>query len=261
MVRHLRDDAPHLTGELFGTAFDHAIQATLQKQPEDRIGSAKEILALLNTAEADLPAMQVPTVGPPEASNIVSGITIQAPPSKAQRARWTVLLALLGLIAASLLWLVFFDSKLEPVDLVGVSQTAQETQPQTVAANVVVPTTPDVGVSQQDLGFEFDEDAGEPDVVASPVHKPKEPKKKVEDTPDKVEMVTFRVGSTPADATVTFDGVLVGNTPLKRQVKVGDKVVRVRVSHVGYKHEVFELIPDQDQEVNTKLDYERIKMF
>ena len=261
MVRHLRDDAPHLTGELFGTAFDHAIQATLQKQPEDRIGSAKEILALLNTAEADLPAMQVPTVGPPEASNIVSGITIQAPPAKAQRARWTVLLALLGLIAASLLWLVFFDSKLEPVDLVGVSQTAQETQPQTVAANVVVPTTPDVGVSQQDLGFEFDEDAGEPDVVASPVHKPKEPKKKVEDTPDKVEMVTFRVGSTPADATVTFDGVLVGNTPLKRQVKVGDKVVRVRVSHVGYKHEVFELIPDQDQEVNTKLDYERIKMF
>jgi serine/threonine protein kinase len=261
MVRHLRDDAPHLTGELFGTVFDHAIQATLQKQPEDRIGSAKEILALLDTAEADLPAMTAPTVGSSDASNIVSGISIQAPPSKAQRVRWTVLLALLGLIAGSLLWLVFFDAKTEPVDLVGASQTTQNTQPQTIAAIVVPTSTPDVGNSTQDLGFEFDEDMGEPDVVASPVHKPKEPKKKVEDTPAAVEMVTFRVGSTPADATVTFDGVLVGNTPLKRQVKVGDKVVRVRVSHVGYKHEVFELIPDQDQEVNTKLDYERIKMF
>ncbi len=261
MVRHLRDDAPHLTAELFGSAFDHAIQASLQKQPEDRIGTARELRNLLDTPEADLPPIPIPLELPEEGSSLISGIAIQAPPSKAQRARWTVLLALLGLIAGSLLWLVFFDAK--PVELVVANQTTQTTQmPQTTQApQTVAAVLPDIDAPREDVGFEFEDDVVEPDaVIASPIHKPKEPKKKPEE-PAKSELVTFRVGSTPADATVTFDGVLVGNTPLKRDVKAGDKVVRIRVSHVGYKHEVFELTPDQDQEVNARLDYERIKMF
>ncbi len=266
MVRHLRDDAPHLTAELFGSAFDHAIQASLQKQPEDRIGTARELRNLLETAEADLPPIPIPIELPDEGSSLISGIAIQAPPSKAQRARWTVLLALLGLIAGSLLWLVFFDAK--PVELVAGNQTAQAQAPQTAqvsqttqATQTVAAIAAEVDAGPADTGFEFQEDIVEPAaVIASPIHKPKEPKKKP-DEPAVSEMVTFRVGSTPADATVTFDGVLVGNTPLKREVKVGDKVVRIRVSHVGYKHEVFELTPDQDQEVNARLEYERIKMF
>ncbi|MEZ4460628.1 MAG: protein kinase [bacterium] len=256
MVRHLRDDAPHLPGELFNSAFDNAIQACLQKQPDDRVESAALVRELLNTAPENLPPIKR-AVAPPEVSSIQSGVAIAPPPK--HTARWSITFVLLGLIAASLLWLVFFDDKPEPVVLTTTTaQVPVVEQPQTVAVEVP-PVTPDMGAPDLS-GFEF----GEDDTPAEPVEVPKhkDPKKRPDEPKDeKAQTVVFRVNSTPADATVTFDGVLVGNTPVKREVKAGDQVIRVRVSHVGYKHEVFELTPDKDQEVNARLDYERIKMF
>ena len=49
MVRHLRDDAPHLPGELFNSAFDNAIQAFLLKQPDHHVESDALVRELLKT--------------------------------------------------------------------------------------------------------------------------------------------------------------------------------------------------------------------
>lgn len=264
MVRHLRDDAPHLPGDLYGSAFDLAIQACLQKQPEDRVESAAEIRRLLNTPQANLPPMRQ-AVAAPEVSAVQGG-GIQPGPTKAHTVRWIALFGLLGLIAISLLWLVFFGEKKEPVDLSSQTNQVAVVEPaaksQTIAApvepNPVV--EPDAGADV--LGFEFGVEAASATPTPPKPKELKESKKRAnEPKEEKPRTVMFRVNSTPVDATVTFDGVLVGNTPMQREVKVGENAIRVRVSHVGYKHEVFELVPDRDQEVNARLDYERIKMF
>lgn len=262
MVRHLRDDPPLLPEPLTGSVWDHAIQVCLQKQPEDRVESAAKLKALLNTAQEDLPALPPPS-SPVETSALNTlPPPVEVAPAPAHTARWVVVFALLGLISVSLLWLVFFDDKPEPVDIVVAPQTAAQTVEQVVPATAAQVVEVAEEPAPDTDGFEFGEETVEEPVKAAEPVKVKDSKKKPEPSSEQAgTKVTFRINSTPPDATVTFDGVLVGNTPVKRDVKVSDKVVRVRVSHVGYKHEVFELTPDQDHEINARLEFERIKMF
>lgn len=265
MVRHLRDDAPHLPAPLTGSAFDVAIQMCLQKQPEDRVESATKLKEILHTPPEHLPALPPPSA-PVETSALSNFVPAAQTPAeaKAQSVRWGVAFALMGLILASLVWIMFAPDDNPVTVVVTPPQTASQTNAAVVASTQTVAPAGEPDGGEDDAGFEFDEgvEIGDPvESVATPT-KPKEPKKKPEDAPsEKAATVTFTVNSTPTDATVTIDGVLVGNTPVKRKVPSSDKVVRVRVSHVGYKHEVFELAADRDQEVNARLEYERIKMF
>lgn len=256
MVRHLRDDAPHLPEPWTHSVFDHVILRCLAKQPEDRVGSAEEIQKLL-----DGPAPPPPVVVVEEPAEVVSSPSSStllnvAPPLPSSKARWIVA-ALMVILLSSLTWKVW--TALSGVERVTVEPEPITTPIATVEPVVepVEPVKPDVGpdLPEHDaaLGFEFQEEE-----IPRPRPKDKRPKD-VETVQN--EMVTLHITTTPPNATVTMDGVPVGNTPLEHNVPKNDQTITIRISLLGYKNEVLKVSPTQDVKKDLKLEFERIKMF
>jgi serine/threonine protein kinase len=120
MVRHLRDDPEPLPEEFQNTAMGEAVARCLEKQPWDRIGTARELIEILESALDDLPTMtrkrpssgprQPPRVEVPEPST--DETVVRDAPSPAQtvpRGKLAVVVGLMVILAVSVgwkLWLV-----------------------------------------------------------------------------------------------------------------------------------------------------------
>lgn len=263
MVRHLKDDAPHLPEPWTNSAFDHAIQRCLEKQPFDRVESAAEIRELLNSE----PPVVVPIPSVTEETPIKDG-------SRLRRYRAVLLaLALFAVLAISVGWKIWTakDAFKKDRELEAVTVTVPDPKPE---IEVHVPPEPDLGSDDlaesvsdagdaQDVpdsgeepsGFEFEED---PQPQPRPKDRtPAEPKTKVEVR----ETVKIVLTTSPPNASVTFDGVPVGNSPVEKTVSKSDETITVRVSLLGYKNEVLKITPQDDVEREVRLQFDRIKMF
>ncbi len=270
MVRHLRDDAPYLPGTLEGSTLDVAVQACLEKQPEDRIESAVALRELLNSNQtADL-----------EERRQTEEQEEMPPPKQANPAIYAMVGALITILMLSIAWKFWLAKEAvdspEPVvvatpDLGNAPEPDMAPKIEEPVEEPVIAKAPDLGSA--DMGADAEGDAGEiefsmdeglrvrnPDRRKKP-KEPKEPKEAVE-KPDEnaVEKVAIFIKSTPSDASVTLDGAPIGNTPLTRKIGRSDKQVVIRVSLLGYKNKTIRVVPDKDVQVDVRLDYERIKM-
>jgi hypothetical protein len=263
MVRHLRDDAPHLPEPWTHSVFDHVILRCLAKQPEDRVASAQEIQRLLDGPAPPPPVAVIPE---PEVSSVTmsspstSALLNVGPPLPSSKARWVVA-GLMVILLTSLTWKVW--TALSGVErVVEIQEPVADPQVAVVAEPKVIETPepepvedPDAGKDPQDgsVGFEFQEEE-----VPRPRPKDKRPKE-VESAVK--EMVTLSITTTPANASVTIDGVPVGNTPLEHSVLKDEESLTIRISLLGYKNEVLKISPTQNIKRDLKLEFERIKMF
>lgn len=266
MVRHLRDEPPHLPGAYRGSAFDLAVQACLEKQPLDRVESAKKIREILDSNP--VPADQA---GLAAVENAQDTEHEDSPGTKSKKAvSAAAIFFMLLILAVSVGWKVWY--------------VAQEHDSESIATVEDVPADPiptppavDGGSArgmvaqvEEPSGFDFDEDTGlnlaEPDVsepapeeIAAEA-KPR-PREKKEPRKEEVEKITIVVKSNPTHASVSIDGIPVGNTPVHHEVPISDDEVKIRVSLLGYKNETFTVAAKKDTEVNARLQFDRIKMF
>lgn len=263
MVRHLRDDAPHLPEPWTHSVFDHVILRCLAKQPEDRVASAQEIQRLLDGPAPPPPVAVIPE---PEVSSVTmsspstSALLNVGPPLPPSKARWVVA-GLMVILLTSLTWKVW--TALSGVERVAeIQEPVADPQVAVVAEPEIIKTPepepvedPDAGKGPEDgsVGFEFQEEE-----VPRPRPKDKRPKE-VESAVK--EMVTLSITTTPANASVTIDGVPVGNTPLEHSVLKDEGSLTIRISLLGYKNEVLKISPTQNIKRDLKLEFERIKMF
>lgn len=272
MVRHLKDDAPHLPEPWTHSAFDHAVQRCLEKQPFDRVETAGEVLELLKSE----PPKKVQRAKSTDSQ--IYDRTTQETAEKKQRLLLAVL-AILGILLVSIgwkLWTVQSSIRAEEEVVVAPPQVVEvqpEVAPKPPEADqglhkISELENPDAGTETP--GFEFEDvepteptEPTEPEGVAVETKTPK-PREKTEQAPkvaEKAETVKISLMTNPSNASVTFDGVPVGNSPVERQVPKSDDEITVRISLLGYKNEVVKIAPQADVSREIKLQFDRIKMF
>ena len=300
MVRHLRDPAPPIPEPVAGTPLGLAIERCLEKQPWDRVDSARALIELLETQEGDLPTLPRPQSG--RRSPATLGAPIALPDtnpdvtdvSKPDIVRSTyrnpaVLAAgalIVSVLAVSIGWKVRLathatDPSDTPVAEAGelpvaqpvVALTPPETKPEPPPA-----TAPDVGSSGPAMVFGETADVGT--VEASPEPEPTDPPREADEPrkpvrvqrrtrPDPpvdaekeraMEKIEIDFTSVPTNASVTIDGVPVGSTPLRRQLVAG-KAIEVRFSHIGYKEKVVTMTPSGEQRsVRANLEKDHLRL-
>lgn len=263
MVRHLRDEPPHLPGAYRGSAFDLAVQGCLEKQPLDRVESAARVREILdsNPAPDDATGLAAVEEGAQEHAD--------SPGRSSRKAvSLAAIVVMLLILTISVGWKVWYAT-----------QANDEADQPLTKEEAVVKTEPvDVGlkavIEEEPSSFAFDEDGGlnlaafdmgsevedEP-AVATKVEPVDKPVKKPVVEKEKAELVTISIESTPSNASVSIDGIPVGNTPVQHRVSRSEEVVKVRVSLLGYKNETFSVAPKRDVEIKAKLQFDRIKMF
>lgn len=288
MVRHLRDEPPELPEVYRGTAFEVAVSACLEKQPLDRVESAAHLLQILSgdsgiSDKAAREGLAMPPVELDQPEHVPE--SEESSSSKSVR-RAAIIAALLGVIlVASVGWKVWYAFK--------EASAGSESTPTAVVIPTDVPDTGDVEeTTPGDLvedgvaaGFDFDEDTGlnlsgdhdagedatiaeetpeeadDKDAVATATQDRKKPREDRQPQAPVVEKVTLSIRSDPPNASVSVDGVHVGNTPLESRIDRGDEPVTIRLSLLGYKNETYTVTPSQDSTLEADLQFDRIKMF
>jgi len=253
MVRHLKDDAPHLPEPWTHSAFDHAIQRCLEKQPFDRVESAAEIRELLNS--------EPPKVVPPAPT--MDETPVEAVPSVRRNRALPIVIGLCAVLALSVGWKIWTAKKSLDAEAEVVVTEPPTLAPEHVAIVVPEPAPvleDDLGMADSDedvelAGYEFEEE------VPQPRPRPKDRRPAEQKLDSVAEKVRIILTTSPPNASVTFDGVPVGNSPVDKTVSKSDEAITVRVSLLGYKNEVLKITPKSDVEKEVRLQFDRIKMF
>ena len=268
MVRHLRDDLPPLAEEIAHTPFGHAIRRCLEKQPWDRIGSATEVIEILEATDGaqiaqvqKRPSQELRGHGPTSPDETV----VDAPD---RRGLWFVL----GVVLVALFVVaVGYAAYQSAVGVPGTDANAREPERPIPQPSVEpIPVKPaELAVAVPDLGHE-PADLGntgvamvfppQPDAAVEPPEpvKPPRPVEKVrtpaprpdrdkdprprDSVPAEAATVEVQVVSVPSNANVTIDGIPVGATPLTHSLEL-EKPVQVRITHIGYKEKTVRLTP------------------
>lgn len=267
MVRHLRDEHDPLPPLAEASPIGEAITRALEKQPWDRVGSAREMRELLEQPTDDIdetivrfaPATRGDESGRPAGPQQAKDRQIPLPLIGA-------LLLIVGVLIASIGWKVWLAADATAVagkPEVGAAREPDLGTPVVVAVPEPV-VEPDVGLATADSGMTFvvkpDAGAEEQDAGAleAPVAKPAVPKHRSK--PPAVALVELDILSEPENAIVTLDGSPIGNTPTRRTVPA-DESVEVRFSHIGYKDHVVRLTPSgKRQTVSAKLEREQLQL-
>lgn len=265
MVRHLRDDPPALPEELRDTVFNVAVHRCLEKQPWDRVGSAAELIAILETTDPSLlPPLKRPSqelrsgalaeVGPDDETFVRDKLELPPPPVAAKQTRlpWVLVALLVVVLLVVVVWAMMGqDEHVVPTPpvVIAVGQDlapVDATEPQQVVRFTEVDAgEADAAVAQ----LEFEPDVGaemaetpEENAVAAPVRTPRTPRP----TPAPVVTeVRLEVTSVPTNATVVIDGVPAGATPLQRAFALNEPV-EVRFSHIGYRDTTVRVTPTEE---------------
>jgi serine/threonine protein kinase len=194
MVRHLRDEPEPLPEEFVDTALGVAITQCLEKQPWDRIGSARDLIEILEPALDDLPTLSRPRPmsGPrPPAGVSVPDVavdeTLVDEPRRERPIPWAklaivgVLLTILAVSVGWKLWLVA-DRSAEDDSPVVVRTPADEPPEDHDHEGAVegplratAPESVDAGEGEgEGIVIEADETESEPDAGTRSVERPAE---------------------------------------------------------------------------------------
>lgn len=263
MVRHLRDDPPDLPDHLRETVFNVAIHRCLEKQPWDRISSASELIAVLETTDASTlpPLKKRPSqelrsgeLGPDEETIVRPSSATQeaAAEPRSRSLPWV----LVGVLAVALLTVIVIWTTTGGDDAAAETTQTVLAEPAQVVEPAATPTAPEPMVFAPEPEPEAlppdddlpDEDRADDDAptevevatslaTAQPKRTPRPRPQPA--APTEVEL---EVTSIPASANVIIDGVPVGETPLHRAFALNEPV-EVRFSHIGYKDMTVRVTP------------------
>jgi predicted Ser/Thr protein kinase len=270
MVSHLRDEPPPLPKELGLGAWQRAIDLCLQKQPDDRIDSARALREVLEADEH--------IVGPGASSRKLSTV-----PSPSRSSQWLGALALV--IIAMLSGVIFWQW------YGGLTGTGDR------AGEIVVTSEGVVGDEGSDArrkaGQEGEEGKDEPEqqggagasergtasVAVEPelVSEEERPvsrgtrgledrggartvKKAADEDSGDLTYVSLRIRSLPENARVSMDGRPIGTTPIVRELPLGDLPIRVDFSLIGYRDNFVTIVPDRDQTIEVKMERGRLQL-
>ncbi|MFU8802802.1 MAG: protein kinase domain-containing protein [Bradymonadaceae bacterium] len=262
MVSHLRDEPPPLPRELGHGAWQRAIDLCLQKQPDDRIESAREIRAILEADEK--------IVGP--GSKKIS--THGKPSSK------PVWVALIAITIVIVLGLVLLWQGLQPeMHVVESEVTAAGTNPSEPQAEPdEVEFFFEAGAEEEfiaaDLEFDSEADHGEeggeenedeatlaPEAELAPARRSSSPVPSPEEPVEVLdERISLQVSSIPENARVSIDGRPIGTTPLVHRVAPTEQGLRLSFSLIGYRDKQVSIVPDKDQNVEIRLERGRLQL-
>ena len=265
MVRHLRDDPPDLPDHLRETVFNVAIHRCLEKQPWDRIGSASELIAVLETTDASSlpPLKKRPSqelrsgeLGPDEETIVrPSSATQEAAEPRSRSLPWV----LVGVLAVALLTVIVVWTMTGGDGVAAETTQTALVEPTPVVEEVATPAdAPEPMVFAPEPAELHPTDELPPDEPADPTDDAPEvevatatttpqPKRapRPQPTPAAPTEVELEVTSIPASANVVIDGVPVGETPLQRVFALNEPV-EVRFSHIGYKDMTVRVTPSSN---------------
>ncbi len=279
MVRHLRDDPPPAPESVAGTGLAVAIERALEKQPWDRIGSARELIELLETPAHQLPQSPRPASGrisqmgakaeAVEIPNVDPEATLIDRP--ASHRRGALLLGGALLVVVALLTVLILVGQREDEGPDGIAEagelplpvvTEEALEPPVIFEPEVAEPSGVESESAADVGMRFfveESDAGTAAVAKAPealddderdppaepaAERPSSPRKRTPPPEPAVELVEVRFASIPTNASVRIDGFPAGSTPLKKSLPAG-REVEVRFTHIGYKERTIMVTPDQ----------------
>lgn len=289
MVRHLRDALPDLPPAIAGTTFGIAIERCMEKQPWDRIGSAEELIEILEAADASevkavhrRPSQELRGQRPTEADET----TVSAQENKGSV--WF----LVGVVAVALIVVAVgynvyreaatADAEPAPPDVTATKPPLVDPNPDPDPPDPDPEPDPNPVAAVPDLGSSESIDAGRnpsgaamvfgpspvPDAgqPVEPETPPKvtekvDPKPRPKPTPkdpkpeEQAKMIDVRISATPEGTSVTLSGTPVGRTPFTRAFEVG-KPVRLKFTHIGYKDKELTLTPGDDTpSLEVKLEH------
>lgn len=262
MVSHIKDDPPRLPQELSAAGFSRAIDWALQKQPDERVPSARVMREVL---EEDDPAFIAGGKGSEAASASL------ASPTKA-----LVAIALAATVVIVLLVLVVLMER-DPVVKLATPQVENESME--FSAMDPVESTPEEEVDEVDeLVFEvedelFIDEFDEPPPSEEPVVQWRErpvrvaqeqsPRQEsgtaVKEEPEAAQ-ITLRITTDPDGARVSLNGAPIGTSPITRQLPRTKEALELGFSMIGYRDKVVQVVPDEDRAVDVRLERGRLEL-
>lgn len=284
MVSHIRDPAPRLPETEAMLPFQRAVEWSLRKQPDERAPSARALRELLEEDDPRRYAEATRTVG------VVS--SEEAGKRNLRGAMVAILVA--AILVLLLLVLVLGSADEERSPQMGVAAPFEEVAEPAIDAATWEQQAgePDTfGVADDEVIFDdkqVDDEApmaseppDEPPDVAEPPRRPAseregriEPavEREVEVALEDVESgsivdeqlaspeVVLDIRSQPEGAMVTLDGTPIGTSPVQRRVRRGEATIKIGFSMIGYRDTVLEIVPDEDQTAEVRLERARIDL-
>ncbi len=266
MVAHIRDDAPTLPDDPGMRPFDRGLAKALEKQPDDRVQSARQLRTIF---EEDAPVRPTATAAQPAA--VEQGGGALSVPLVATVAAASIVLFLMVLLVLQ------GDDAEEPVvqQVVIVEESAQSDgggQPDEGSGEVPMEELAEEEPSEEELHEDPSDQepeaeevleavATDPPVEESPRSARAQPRPSREEEPEPpAQEVELEIVTDPAAARVSVDGRPVGMSPLTHTVTRGDGELEIGFSLMGYNDTVHTVVPDRSQTVKVKLERGRLQL-
>ena len=288
MVSHIKDPAPELPGDPAMDPFRRAVRWALEKQPDDRVPTARafrEVLAQ-DAPEGEGDAEESAAPPPADDRQLIK-------PLVAVAAAMSVVVLLLVVVVVqggvdsgdsgddgepTTTERVVADGGDEgagddPTATSGDDevQPGEETGEGDVDDDEVAAAPDDETSDDQDRDDEQEiaEADDEPEIVDDAESPPPEPGPESEsvveadpeaDNEPDDSPVVLEITSDPESARVTIDGRPVGTTPVEIEVPRGGEELELGFSHMGYDDTIRSVVPDSDQTVEVTMERGRLQL-
>ncbi len=257
-MKHLSSDAPLLDPEIQNSVLGATIFHALEKQPNDRIQSAKQMHEML------LSDSYVPRKSPTQ--------------QRDSKRRTTILAGLLfGAAVALLVFSAVYFYNISNREIIDISEkkavpkkeapstTTQvlKPQPTLLEAVVVAKTLRNQATSRAHLDYrrslneKINLKTSEP--TTKKTNKVESDWESVNDDPE-TRPVTVKFSSVPSNAVIKVNNIRIGKTPLSKTYSDPAVSLNVSFSHIGYTISRLRFSPEKRQAVHVKLKPSRLKI-